>query len=170
MKAKKNIRSNFLHSSHSLSTGTVKHSINSFSSNCCFGFLFLSSSMSTLTCTNLKFVLQNPGSLNIIQLTFALPPLPEVLSSTTVPWYPVSSRSSRTAHTSGVSFGSISPAGTSMVILSIGGRYCFWRRMEGGELGFSRIAMMPTPSMSAFAGRVRRSPDSQVRSVPLGSL
>jgi hypothetical protein len=36
-------------------------------------------------------------------------------------------------------------------------------------VGRGRMATMPTPSMSADLGRVRRSADSQVRDVPVGS-
>jgi hypothetical protein len=36
-------------------------------------------------------------------------------------------------------------------------------------VGFSKIATMPTPSISEPFGRVRRSADSQVRSLPFGS-
>lgn len=55
-----------------------------------------------------------------------------------------------------------------MTTLSTGGRYCFCR-MISLPVGLSRMATMPTPSMSAPAGRVRRSAVSQTRSVPLGS-
>lgn len=80
-----------------------------------------------------------------------------------------------------------------MTTLSIGGRYCFCRTISGPiiislsafvplhpalprlsgthpPLGFSRIAMMPTPSMSESFGRVCRCADSQSLSTPSGSL
>lgn len=82
-----------------------------------------------------------------------------------------------------------------MTTLSIGGRHCFWRmisgpigrgrgrtcvsrRMGGDEalllhytpVDFSRMATMPTPSMSLPWGRVVRSQDSQSRTLPVGSL
>lgn len=72
------------------------------------------------------------------------------------------------AHSSGVSPSSIRPAGTSIVTALMGGRYCFWS-MSSGPVGRGRMATMPTPSMSAVLGRVRRSADSQVRDVPAGS-
>ena len=54
-------------------------------------------------------------------------------TSRTVPMYPVSSRSSRTAVSSGVSPPSINPAGNSRTRASAGGRYCRIRirRCEG---------------------------------------
>lgn len=72
----------------------------------------------------------------------------------------------------GDSPGSERPAGISMTILSRGGRYCFWRIIEGSfvEEEFSRMATIPTPSMSEPEWRVVRSADSQVRIVPWGSL
>ena len=55
--------SNLLHFSHKPSNGVVNTSINSFSSNSGLRFLFSGKSMSTSTCTILRFVLQNPGSM-----------------------------------------------------------------------------------------------------------
>lgn len=89
--------------------------------------------------------------------------------SDATPTYPVSSLSSLTAACSAVSPSSTKPAGTSMQIWSMGGRYCFCR-MISGPVGFSRMATMPTPSMSPDLGRVRRSADSQVRGVPFWSV
>jgi hypothetical protein len=97
----------------------------------------------------------------------------KALSGTNSPVYPVSSLSSRMAQASGVSFGSMRPAGTSIHVELIGGRHCFWRTIRGSSLGFAgsrRMAATPTPSMSAPWGRVRRSPDSHVRSTPSGSV
>lgn len=103
--------------------------------------------------------------------------------------YPVSSLSSRTAACSAVSPSSMRPAGSSITILSSGGRYCFWRTISGpvvfGWLGktaaqkygvshlpvsFSKMATTPTPSISLSFGRVVRSADSHVRVTPFGSL
>lgn len=75
------------------------------------------------------------------------------------------------AHASGVSDGSMSPAGISMQILSMGGRYCFCSKRSGfGWEGELRMATMPTPSMSEPAGRVSLSALSQVRRLLLGSV
>jgi hypothetical protein len=53
------------------------------------------------------------------------------LLSDTVPTKPVSSFNSLTAACSAVSPASMRPAGTSMTILSMGGRNCFCRRISG---------------------------------------
>lgn len=75
--------------------------------------------------------------------------------------------------------------------LSMGGRYCFWRMISGPvedqedqwrleveglrrgspvPVDLSRMATMPTPSMSLPLGRVVRSHDSQSLTLPVGSL
>lgn len=91
---------------------------------------------------------------------FHMTPVPPNPSPHISPVYPVSSFNSLKAHSSAVSSSSMRPAGTSMHILSIGGRNCFCRRMRGGEFSGWRIATMPTPSMGVFLGRVRRWADS----------
>jgi hypothetical protein len=91
---------------------------------------------------------------------FHITPVPANPPSQISPVYPVSSFNSRRAHSSAVSPSSIRPAGTSMHILSIGGRNCFCNKMRGGELAGSKMATMPTPSISLLAGRVRRWADS----------
>jgi hypothetical protein len=96
----------------------------------------------------------------LINLPFHITPVPPNPSPHISPVYPVSSLSSRRAHSSAVSPASMRPAGTSMHILSMGGRNCFCSRISGGESAGSRIATMPTPSMSLLAGRVRRWADS----------
>jgi hypothetical protein len=103
--------------------------------------------------------------LNITGLT---PKLPSITS----PTYPVSSLNSRSAHASGVSPGSISPAGISITTASAGARHCFCSTMRGVSLGLSgkeRMAATPIASMELFLGRVRREADSQRRSCPEGS-
>lgn len=123
----------------------------------------------------LRLVLQKPGSVGQGTLTQTLlnqrackggfvplnitgvtPSLPEITS----PMYPVSSLSSLMAHVSGDSPGSMRPAGTSMQILSIGGRYCFCRRSSGPD-SRSIIAHMPTPSTRLPLGLVERTALSQ---------
>jgi len=62
--------------------------------------------------------------------------------------YPVSSLSSRIAHVSGDSSGSIKPAGTSITVALTGGRHCFCSTIRGsafGDAGSWSIAATPTP-------------------------
>lgn len=54
--------SSFFVSANNDFSGTVKHSINSFSSSCGFGFWFSGNDMSTRTWTMFRLVLQKPGS------------------------------------------------------------------------------------------------------------
>lgn len=75
------------------------------------------------------------------------------LLSSATPTYPVSSLSSLTAHSSGVSPSSIRPAGTSMTTMSTGGLYCFCSSSSGPE-GLDSIVTMPTPSIGQFLGLV----------------
>lgn len=169
--------------------GTVKFSMNSFSSSCGVGFLFVGFVREIVTWIMRRFVLQKPGSVisrawlekelregehdsekGIKQgkkerkrkrnIPFHITPVPANPSPQISPTYPVSSFNSLSAHSSAVSPSSMRPAGTSMQTLSIGGRNCFWRRIRGGELAGSRMATIPTPSMGLLAGRVRRWADS----------
>ena len=94
-------------------------------------------------------------------MTGVTPRVPLIAS----PTYPVSSLSSLTAHVSGDSPASTSPAGTSMHILSIGARYCFCRSSSGPD-DFSSTATMPTASTRDPSGLVVRSADSQSRVYP----
>ena len=56
-----------------------------------------------------------------------------------------------------------------MQTLSTGGLNCFCSK-SSGPVAFSRTASIPTPSIKELAGLVRRSADSQVRVLPLGSV
>ena len=86
-----------------------------------------------------------------------------------IPSYPVSSLNSLTALSSACSPSSTRPAGTSITTLLMGGRNCFCNKSSGPD-GFRRIAIIPTPSIGDFLGRVERSADSQVRCLPKGSV
>ena len=71
--------------------------------------------------------------------------------------YPVSSFSSRMAQVSGLSSGSIKPAGTSMTVALTGGRHCFWRMIRGSSFGFwhgsnaNTIDVRPSRPSEAFS-------------------
>lgn len=118
---------------------------------------------------NLVFLTQPSVCVQLLETGHNIPLNMTGLTSVTTPWYPVSSLNSLTALSPAVSPSSTSPAGTSMTTLLIGGRNCFWRT-NSGPVGLERMATMPTPSMGEFLGRVCRSADSHLRSLPRGSL
>lgn len=90
---------------------------------------------------------QRRGKLNTNRNVFYVPLYKIGPFCWTTPTYPVSSLSSRTAHSSAVSPASTKPAGISMVTISIGGRYCFCSNSSGPD-GLERMVTMPTPSIA----------------------